>query len=225
MSAFDLITIHNSALALIDHQPATSLDAFSMDKTVLVNNTVAVAKLARAYGIPTVLTTITAATVGNIYPGVQAQFPDQAPIDRTDTNAWADQRFREAMVGTGRKKLVMAGLWTEVCLAYTVLSARADGYEVYFVEDASAGVSEAAHRMAIQRMILCGAQPVNWVGLMSEWNRSVAPQRAGAVMAVVGEIALTHAQNIGQRYAYGMQLAPEKLGARPQPVAETAFVH
>ena len=118
------------------------------------------------------------------------------------------------------KKLVMAGLWTEVCLAYTVLSARADGYEVYFVEDASAGVSEAAHRMAVQRMILCGAQPVNWVGLMSEWNRSVAPQRAGAVMAMVGEIALTHAQNIGQRYAYGMQLAPEKLGARPQPVLE-----
>jgi hypothetical protein len=116
MSAFDLITIHNSALALIDHQPATSLDAFSMDKTLLVNNTVAVAKLARAYGIPTVLTTITAATVGNIYPGVQAQFSDQPPIDRTDTNAWADDRFREAMVATGRRKLVMAGLWTEVCL-------------------------------------------------------------------------------------------------------------
>jgi nicotinamidase-related amidase len=107
-----------------------------MDKTLLVNNTVAVAKLARAYDIPTVLTTITAATVGDIYPGVQAQFPDQPPSDHTDTNAWADDRFREAMVATGRRKLVMTCLWTEVGLAYTVLLARADGYEVYFVEGA-----------------------------------------------------------------------------------------
>ena len=94
-------------------------------------------------------------------------FPDKTPIDRTSTNAWAD--IRQAVEATGRKTLLMAGLWTEVCLAQTAIAALADGHRVFFVSDCSGGLTVESHEDAKRRLLQVGATPINWVGVVCEW--------------------------------------------------------
>src|SRR5918996_4392471 len=165
------ITIDNSVLILIDHQPWVAFSVQSIDSTLLVNNVAALATAARTVGVPTVLTTV-GASGGPLndppFSQISDVFPDQEPIDRVSTNAWAD--IKPAVEATGRKVLVMAGLWTEVCLAQTALSALKDGYTVYFVSDASGGLSPEAHEDAKQRMVQAGAAGINWIGLVTEWT-------------------------------------------------------
>ena len=142
------LTIQNSAVVLIDHQPAVGLAVNSIDRTVLVNNVTGLAAAARALGVPTVLSTIGAkgsVLVDPLFKEITDAFPDITPIDRPSSHAWSHPDVRAAVEATGRKKLVMAGLVTEVCLAQSVLAARKDGYEVYFVSDCSGGVTKEAH--------------------------------------------------------------------------------
>jgi nicotinamidase-related amidase len=183
------LTIQNSALVLIDHQPWVAFAVDSIDKSVLINNVVGLALAAKTLGVPTVLTTVGAkgsALVDPLFSQITEVFPDVAPVDRTSTNAWSDQDLRAAVNATGRKKLVMAGLWTEVCLAQTALSALKDGFEVYFVSDASGGVSKEAHEDAKSRMIQAGAKPMNWMGVVAEWTPDyTSPERNALMNALI----------------------------------------
>ena len=165
------ITIDNSALVLIDHQPWVAFSVKSIDAGLLVNNLAGIAASAKALDVPTILTTVGAQ--GGILNdpsirGLADVVPDVTPIDRLSTNAWED--IRGAVEATGRTTLLMAGLWTEVCLAQTAISAMADGYRVFFVSDCSGGMSVEAHEDAKKRLVQAGATPINWMAIICEWT-------------------------------------------------------
>jgi nicotinamidase-related amidase len=179
------LTIENSALILIDHQPAIALLTPSLDQSLLVNNVAGLARTAKILGIPTVLTTVGArgsVLADPIFKEISEVFPDITPIDRTSTHAWSHPEVRAAVEATGRRKLVMAGLSTEVCLAQSVLAALKEGFEVYFVSDCSAGVTKEAHEDGKVRMTMAGAKPINWLALLSEWTPDyTAPERIALI--------------------------------------------
>jgi nicotinamidase-related amidase len=185
-----LLTPENCVLLLIDHQPSQLANVNSHDPTMVINNVTALAKTAKAYGVPTILTTINAKRGGEIFKQVQAVFPDQKPIDRSFINSWQDGRVVEAVKKTGRKKLVIAALWTEMCLAQPAIHAMGEGFEVYAVTDASGGVSSEAHDMAIRRLVAAGVQPMTWVGMAGELQRDWArTDTLGAVAQILTEHA------------------------------------
>jgi nicotinamidase-related amidase len=185
-----LLTPENCAVLLIDHQPSQLANVNSHDPTLVINNVTALAKTAKAYGVPTILTTINAKRGGGIFKQVQAVFPDQKPIDRTAINSWEDRRVVDAVTKTGRKKLVIAALWSEMCLAMPAIHAMGDGFDVYVVTDASGGVTPEAHDMAIRRLVAAGAQPITWLGMAGELQRDWArTERLGAVAQILVEHA------------------------------------
>jgi nicotinamidase-related amidase len=182
------LTIENSVLVLIDHQPAVAINVRSIDLGLLVNNVAALSQVAKAFGVPTVLTTVGAqgsVLVDPLFKEITEAFPDNTPIDRPSSHAWSHPDVRAAVEATGRKKLVMAGLVTEVCLVQSVLAARKDGFDVFFVSDCSGGVTKEAHDDAKVRMTMAGAKPINWMALTGEW----APYWASAERALVSNIA------------------------------------
>ncbi|MER6329309.1 hydrolase [Streptomyces sp. NPDC014983] len=168
----DLLTPDNCAVLFVDHQPQMFFGTGSGDRTAIINSTLGLAKAAKVFDVPVVLSTVAAESFsGPIMPQLKGVFPEQEIIDRTSMNAWEDAAFVEAVKATGRKKLVIAGLWTEVCVVLPALSAIAQGYEVYVVTDASGGVSPQAHEHAVQRMIQAGVVPVTWVQVLLELQR------------------------------------------------------
>ena len=199
-----LLTPENCVVLLIDHQPSQLANVNSHDPTMVINNVTALAKVAKAFDVPTILTTIGAARGGDIFKQVQAVFPDQKPIDRSSINSWEDHRVVEAVKKTGRKKLVIAALWSEMCLAQSAIHAMGEGYEVYAITDASGGVSAEAHDMAIRRLVAAGAQPITWLGMAGELQRDWArTERLGAV----AQILFDHAGASGA--VLGWELANE----------------
>src|SRR5258707_14462262 len=168
-----LLTPENCVLLLVDHQPFQLANVHSHEPTMVINNVTALAKTAEIYGIPTILTTVNEERGGMIFKQVQAVFPDQKTINRTFINCWEDRRVVEAVKKTGRKKVAMAALWTEMCLAMPAIHAMGDGYEVYIVTDASGGVSPEAHDMAVRRMVAAGVQPITWLALAGELQRDL----------------------------------------------------
>ncbi|MEU7637374.1 hydrolase [Streptomyces sp. NPDC039016] len=197
----DLLTPDNCAVLFIDHQPQMFFGTGSGDRTAIINSTVGLAKAAKVFDVPVVLSTVAAESFsGPILPQLSEVFPDETIVDRTSMNAWEDAAFVEAVKATGRKKLVLAGLWTEVCIVLPALSALTQGYEVYVVTDASGGVSPKAHEHAIQRMIQAGAVPVTWVQVLLELQRDWArTETYPSVMDVVKEHA--GAYGLGVVYA------------------------
>jgi len=184
-----LLTPRNAALVVIDYQPDQMRVMTSMDREVLVDNMVSVARLARTYDLPVVLSTVNAANgQGNTLPEIKAALPDTPEIDRTTMNAWEDVEFRQAVEATGRKKLIMTALWTEICLTFPTLDALRDGFEIYPVVDAVGGTSPEAHRAGLERIVQAGARPISWVGLAGELQRDWA--RADTVGELV-DIVLT----------------------------------
>jgi nicotinamidase-related amidase len=184
-----LLTPENAALIIIDYQPNQIRAVTSMDRELLVRNIVSVAQTARTFGLPIVLSTVnvdngSAATI----PELKEVLAESREIDRTQINAWEDVEFRQAVEATGRKKLIMAALWTEVCLAFPSLDALRAGYEVYPVVDAVAGTSPEAHRTGLERIVQAGGQPISWVSLACELQRDWA--RRDTVPAIV-DIVLT----------------------------------
>jgi nicotinamidase-related amidase len=176
------ITIDNSVVILIDHQPWVAFSVQSIGHALLVNNVTGLARAARDACVPTVLTTVGASggpLRDPIFRQISEVFPDQEPIDRLSTNAWED--IKPAIEATGRKVLVMAGLWTEVCLAQTALSALKDGYAVYFVSDCSGGLTQESHDDAKQRMVQAGAAGINWIALVTEWTPDYTTEEREAV--------------------------------------------
>lgn len=177
------LTIDNSVLILIDHQAWVAFSVESIDRSLLINNVAAMASAAKALEVPTILSTIGARggpLSDPLFSQITEVFPDQEPIDRVSTNAWAD--IKPAVEATGRRVLLMAGLWTEVCLAQTALSAIEDGYTVYFISDCSGGVTREAHEDAKQRMLQAGATGINWVGVAAEWTPDFTSPERDAVI-------------------------------------------
>lgn len=206
----DLLSPDNSVLILIDHEPQMIFGVGSMDRQLLLNNVEALAKSAKVFNVPTILTTVEAeAFSGEILCQIRDVFPDIKPIDRTTMNSWEDANFQEAVKSTGRKKLIMAALWTEVCLAFPVLSALKENYEVYIVVDASAGTSKQAHKTAIKRMMQAGARPVTWMQVLLEFQRDWANEKTyHETLDIVNE----H----GGAYGVGIKYAKEFGIHRPE---------
>ena len=208
----NLLTPENCTMILIDHQGLQFAGVQNIDGTLLVNNVVGLAKTAKVFGVPTILTTVLEERGGFLIKDVQDVFPDQKPINRTTLNTWEDQRVVDAVKKIGRKKLVIAALWTEICLAYPVLSALGEGYEVYIVTDASGGVSVEAHERAVQRMVQAGAVPITWIGFASELQRDWAREKT---ITGVSEVMLRHGGNIGTSLAWEFQLLASSTAVKP----------
>ena len=168
-----LLTSENATLLLIDYQPGLVDSVKSQERAALVNNVVALAKAAILFELPVVLSTIgvNAGYQEGTIEELQAVLPGVEPIDRSAVNAWEEEAFRAAVEATGRRKLLIAGLWTEVCLVFPALDLLRDGYEVYAVSDASGGTSVDAHERGMQRVIQAGAVPVTWEAVMAELGR------------------------------------------------------
>ncbi|MDB5579510.1 MAG: hydrolase [Bradyrhizobium sp.] len=205
-----LLTPEESVLVLIDHQPFQFANLHSHEPMMIVNNVIGLAKAAKVFNVPTILTTVVEDRGGKLIKGLQDVFPDQKPIDRTWINTWQDARVVDAVKKTGRKKLVLAALWTEVCLAMPAIQAAGEGYEVYAVTDASGGVSAEAHEMAVRRMMMAGVVPMTWLAVASEWQRDWA--RLDSATAL-GETVLPHAGGTGVALAWELQLLGQKAGA------------
>jgi nicotinamidase-related amidase len=199
-----LLTPDNCVVALIDHQPQMLFGVSNFDRQSIINNTVAIAKAARVFALPVVLSTVESKSFsGNLWPQIKAVFPNQVPIERTSMDAWDDKNFVAAIEKSGRRKIVLAGLWTETCVALPTIQAIHDNYEVYVVEDCCGDVSQLAHDNAMKRVIQAGAKPVTALSVMLEWQRDWAETDTyDAVM----DIVKTHcgAYGIGVEYAYTM---------------------
>jgi nicotinamidase-related amidase len=219
----ELLTPDNCQLIFIDHQPQMAFGVQSIDRQVLKNNTVALAKAARIFDIPTTITTVeTEAFSGHTYPELLAVFPEHPLLERTSMNSWDDQKVRDALAKNGKKKVIVSGLWTEVCNnTFSFDAMRYGDYEIYMVADASGGTSKEAHDYAMQRMVQAGVVPVTWQQVLLEWQRDWARRDTyDAVMELVKEHS--GAYGMGVDYAYTMvHKAPERVehGPRLDPVA------
>ena len=184
-----LLTPENAAFLFIDYQPAQLAAVRSMDHALLMKNAVSTVRTIKAFGVPVVHSTVNvAAGQGPTLPEVAGLLSEDKPLDRTTVNSWEDIEFRQAVYATGRRKLVICALWTEVCMAFTAVDALRDGYQVYPVVDAIGGTSPEAHRAGLERVVQAGGKPVSWVSLACELQRDWARQET--VGAVV-EIGLT----------------------------------
>jgi nicotinamidase-related amidase len=201
------LTPQDCVLLLIDHQAFQFANLHSHEPTLIVNNVAGLAKTAKAFKVPTILTTVLEDRGGLLIKDVQDVFPDQKPINRTFINAWEDKRIVEAVKKTGRKKLVIASLWTEMCLAMPAIQAKGEGYDVYVVTDASGGVSVEAHDMAIRRVVQAGVTPITWIALFGEWQRDWARTET---LGAVAEVLAQHGGASGIAFAWEAQL----LGSR-----------
>ncbi|BBP83745.1 MULTISPECIES: hydrolase [Pseudomonas] len=219
----EVLTPQNSQLIFIDHQPQMAFGVQSIDRQTLKNNTVALAKAAKIFDVPTTITTVeTESFSGHTYPELLAVFPDAPLLERTSMNSWDDQKVRDALKKNGRKKIIVAGLWTEVCNTTFALSAMHDAdYEIYMVADASGGTTKEAHDYAMQRMIQAGVVPMTWQQVLLEWQRDWKNRDTyDAVMNLVKEHS--GAYGMGVDYAYTMvHKAPERVAHGPTlaPVA------
>ena len=199
-----LLTPDNCVVTIIDLQPQMLFGVSSFDRQSIINNNLVLAKAAKVFDVPVVLSTVeTKSFSGNIWPQIQAVFPRQEPIERSSMNSWDDPKFVAAVERTGRKKIVLSGLWTETCVALATIQAMYDNYEVYVVEDCCGDVSQLAHENAMKRVIQAGAKPVTALSVMLEWQRDWALlDTYDAVM----DIVKTHcgAYGVGVEYAYTM---------------------
>ncbi|ACK82845.1 hydrolase [Methylorubrum extorquens] len=198
-----LLRHEDSVLVLIDHQPYQLTNLNSHDPHMVVNNTTALAKSAKVFGVPTILTSVIAERGGVIFPQVTDVFPGQEVIDRTFINTWEDEKVVDAVKATGRKQLIVAGLWTEICVAMPAIQAAGEGWDVTVITDASGGVSVEAHEVAIQRMIRAGVNMMTWLALAAEWQRDWA--RLDTAVGLT-EVLKQHAAGSGIAYLWEQQL-------------------
>src|SRR5260221_6095607 len=198
-----LLNPEECVVVLVDQQPFQFANLHSHEPTLIVNNVVGLAKFAKAFKVPVILTTVLEARGGKLIKGIQDVFPDQKPIDRTYINTWQDKRVVDLVKGTGRRKLILAALWTEMCLAMPAIHALGEGYNVIIFTDASGGVSVEAHDMAVRRMVQAGAVPVTWLALSGEWQRDWARE---STLADAARILTEHGGGSGVAFAWEMQL-------------------
>jgi nicotinamidase-related amidase len=201
MHTINEIRIEDSIVMFIDHQPFVTFPVASIGHAEIINNVTALAKVANALNLPVVLTTIMAESGPQkdpIFSQLSAVFPEFKPIDRTNTNAWSDSRLVKVVKELQRRTLIMCGLWTEVCLTQSVLSATQEGFRVYFVSDCSGGLSLEAHEDAKRRMIQSGATPVSWMGVIAD----LCPDYTSEQYQKLYPIVLEHGGGVGVAVQY-----------------------
>ncbi len=217
----EVLTPQNSQLIFIDQQPQMAFGVQSIDRQLLKNNVVGLAKAAKAFNIPTTITTVeTKSFSGHTYPELLAVFPDTPLLERTSMNSWDDQKVRDALAAAGRKKVIVSGLWTEVCNTTFALSAMLEGdYEIYMVADASGGTSVDAHNYAMDRMTQAGVVPMTWQQVLLEWQRDwsrketydatvgIAKEHGGAYGMGI-DYAVTMVHGLAERTDHGPMVEP-----------------
>lgn len=198
MSEFQLLDKDNSALIFIDHQPQMTFGEANIDRRLLKNNVVGLAKAGKIFNVPTLFSAVeTERFSGAIWPELLAARPEIAPVKRTTMNVWEDAAFVRAVEAIGRKKLVISALWNEVSLTCPALMALEAGYEVYVVTDTSGGSSVNVHDRAIDPMVQAGATPVTWQQVLLEYQRNWAHKETyDAVMALVREHGGTYGMGV-----------------------------
>lgn len=202
-SAHSLLTPDNCTVLFIDFQPQMLFAVKSIEGQSLVSNVVGLAKATKIFNVPTILTTVAEKSFSGPTFEQLVTVLKQTPIDRTTMDCWEDSHVTDAVKKIGRKKLILCGLWTEVCITLPTILAIQEGYEIYVIADACGGTSEVAHDMAIKRMIQAGAVPVTWLQVMLEWQRDWARQETyDAVMKVANEHAGSY--GIGIQYAHAV---------------------
>lgn len=223
----EVLTPQNSQVIFIDQQPQMAFGVQSIDRQVLKNNVVGLAKAAKTFKIPTIITTVeTEGFSGHTYPELLAVFPNHKILERTSMNSWDDQNVRDALAAAKRKKVIVSGLWTEVCNTTFALSAALEGgYEIYMVADASGGTSVDAHNYAMDRMTQAGIVPMTWQQVLLEWQRDWARKETyDAVIAIAQEhsgaygmgldYAYTMVHKAKERVKHGKRIGPKPASAR-----------
>ena len=205
-----LLRPEDSVLVLIDHQPFQLANLNSHVPRDVVNNTAGLTKAAKAFRVPTIITSVIADRGGLIFPQITNVFPDQDVIDRTTLNTWEDKKVVDIVKATGRKQLIIAGLYTEICVAMPVIHALGEGWDVTVITDACGGVSVESHERAVQRMIAAGANVMTWLALASEWLRDHA--RTEHIVEFV-EVLKEHEPGSGIAFLWEQQLLNTDVNA------------
>ena len=217
-----LYTHEDSAVVFIDHQPQMTFGVANIDRASLINNVTLLAKVAKEFNVPAVLTAVeTESFSGYVWPQLLDVFPGQPVVERTSMNSWDDEGFREAIKATGRKNILMSGLWTEVCVTWPTIEMLAEGYNIYVVEDCCGATSQAAHEAALSRMVQAGAVRVTTLPALLEWQRDWANREhydnlMGLIKGQGG------AYGVGVEYAYTMVHHAPQSAVKPQVVPKKA---
>ncbi len=217
-----LYTPQDTAVVFIDHQPQMTFGVTNIDRSLLINNVTMLAKVAKEYKVPAVLTAVeTEGFSGYIWPQLLDVFPGQPVVERSSMNAWDDAGFRKAIEATGRKNIILTGLWTEVCVTWPAISMLAAGYTIYVVEDCCGATSSAAQDAALSRMVQAGAIRLTTVAALLEWQRDWANhEHYDALMGILKQHA--GAYGSGVEYAYTMVHKAPQSAKVPQTVKKTA---
>src|SRR5580765_1729411 len=217
-----LYTPQDSAVVFIDHQPQMTFGVANIDRAMLINNVTLLAKVAKEYKVPAVLTAVeTESFSGYVWPQLLDVFPGQPVIERTSMNSWDDPAFREAIEATGRKNIVMTGLWTDVCVDWPTTEMLGAGYNIYVVEDCCGATSTAAHEAALSRMVQAGAVRVTTIAALLEWQRDWAnKEHYNALMSILKQQGGAYGSGI--EYAYTMVHHAPQSAQKPQIVPKKA---
>ena len=217
-----LYTHDDSAVVFIDHRPQMTFGVASIERASLINNVTLLAKVAKEFKVPAVITAVeTESFSGYVWPQLLDVFPGQPVVERTSMNSWDDEGFREAIKATGRKNILMSGLWTEVCVTWPTIEMLAEGYNIYVVEDCCGATSQAAHEAALSRMVQAGAVRVTTIPALLEWQRDWAKREhydnlMGLIKGQGG------AYGVGVEYAYTMVHHAPQSAVKPQVVPKKA---
>ena len=217
-----LYTPEDSAIVFIDHQPQMTFGVANIDRAILINNVTLLARVAKEFNVPAVLTAVeTESFSGYIWPQLLDVFPGQQVIERSSMNSWDDAGFRAAVEATGRKNIVMTGLWTEVCVTWPTIEMLEEGYNIYVVEDCCGATSAAAQEAALSRMVQAGAVRTTTVAALLEWQRDWKnKEHYNALMAIVKQQG--GAYGSGVEYAYTMVHKAPQSAQKPHVVKVTA---
>lgn len=217
-----LYTPQDSAVVFIDHQPQMTFGVGNIDRATLQNNVTLLAKVAKEFNVPAVLTAVeTESFSGYIWPQLLDVFPGQPIIERTSMNSWDDQAFRKAIEATGRKNIIMTGLWTEVCVTWPTIEMLGAGYTIYVVEDCCGATSQAAHDAALSRMVQAGAVRLTTIAALLEWQRDWKNrEHYNPLMGILKNHA--GAYGVGVEYAYTMVHHAPQSAQKPQIVPKSA---
>ena len=224
-----ILTPDNCQFIFIDQQPQMAFGVQSIDRQTLKNNVILLAKAAKLFEVPTTITTVESDSFsGNTYPELLVVFPDTDILERTSMNSWDDQKVRDALEANGRRKIVVSGLWTEVCNLMFALSAMEEaGYEIFMVSDASGGTTLEAHERAMDRMVQAGAAPMTTIQTALELQRDWARRDTyDGLMAIFREHAGAYGMGIDYAYTH-VHKAPARVqgGKRLDPIPAAAMAH
>jgi nicotinamidase-related amidase len=213
-----LLTPENSAVVFIDHQPQMTFGVANIDRQALINNVITLAKGAKIFGVPAVLTAVeTESFSGYIWPALLDVFPGQSVVERTSMNSWDDAGFRKAIEATGRKNIIITGLWTEVCVCWPTVEMLGAGYNIYVVEDCCGATSPVAHEAALSRMVQAGAVRMSTIATVLEFQRDWKNRaHYNELMALFKEHG--GAYGTGIEYAYTMVHKAPQSARNPQVV-------